>query len=95
MGFFDKAKAILGIGGAAAGAASTGPVSAIAGAIGGVGNAVAAVNQKADHAQMLEAGAAKGKLEDVAETEKRVGDAAAARTDKRVRDDIDKTRYRD
>ena len=94
MGIIDKAKALFGFGSSAAGAASN-PVSAIAGAIGGVGNAVAAINQKADHKQMLEAGAAEGKIADVAKTEERVADAAAARADDGLRADVKAKRFRD
>lgn len=94
MSILDKVKGFFGMAAGAAGAASTGPVTAIAQAVGGVSNAVAAVNTKADHAQILEAGKAEGKLDDVAETEKRIAAGATARDDDKLRADVKNTRYR-
>jgi len=93
MGLFDKVKSLIGMGAGAA--TGGGVVSSIAGAVGGVGNAVAATATKADHAQMLEAGQAQGKLADVEASQKNIAAGADARADKRVRDDVDKTRYLD
>lgn len=94
MSVWEKAKAMWS-GATSATAAAANPVSAIAGAVGGIANAVTAVEQKSDHKQMLDAGAAEGKLADAAKTEERVDAAAAARADDGLRNDVKAKHYRD
>lgn len=90
MGVLDKVKGFLGFG-----ATATNPVSAIAGAVGGVANAVAAGEKLADDKQLLNAGEAKGVVNDLAKTEERVAAAGAAHADDRLRTDVKNTRFRD
>lgn len=73
----------------------TNPVSAVAGAVGSVADAVGAGEQLADHKQMLAAGEAEGTQNDEAETEKRVDSAAAALSDERLRADAAASNFRD